>query len=592
MKTSYITTPIYYVNDKPHIGHCYTSLSADIYFRHKILSGLEAKMLTGTDEHGQKIEKSAEKNNVNTMEFCNEVSKKFKELAILIDCACSYEEFGINKFNQLNKIITENKIDGSMNFNKGENFIRTTEGRDFTTGKITNESLSNGRHIKSVIAFWNKLKENGWIYKGKYSGWYAIRDEAFYAESEIVDGKAPSGAEVEWKEEECYFFKLSRVQKFLLNLYRKNKGFIKPYEKYTEVLSFVSGKKISEAENGDFKEDHLEDLCISRPNLKWGIPVPNEENQTIYVWLDALVNYCSALGYPDKENYLKYWRNRFKDSEVIHVVGKDIIRFHCVYWPAFLIAEAVRACDIDSVNLDDYRNLLPDFVFAHGWWTNEGEKISKSLGNVINPFEEIEYLQSFGITKETAINYFRYFLFRAMPFGNDGDYSRANMIKTINSDLANNIGNLVQRCVSMIVKYKNLINTAKVTEMNEDIELYFEKCLKCYDELDYFNAINNILSIAKKSNEYIEEMTPWGLVKENKIDRLEVVLTTILRNIQLIGILLQPIIPHIASKILQIFKKDIESGIFYSSIDFSIFEFDLKEIDLIDAVCLRLHFES
>ena len=319
-KNFYITSPIYYVNDVPHIGHAYTSIACDAVARFKRLEDHNVFFLTGTDEHGQKVEKSALARGKNPREFCNEVSQKFRELAVLLNLS-------------------------------NDDFIRTTEER----------------HKKCAQKFWEILEKNGWIYKDIYEGWYAVRDEAFYAKDELINGKAPSGAEVAWHKEESYFFKLSAFQEKLLTLYEAAPDFIRPQSRFNEVVSFV--------------KSGLKDLSISRTSFSWGIPVPETTKHeargtkhVMYVWLDALTNYLSALGFPDEKNqlYQNFWVNA-ADSP-IHMVGKDIVRFHAVYWPAFLMA----------ANLN-----IPHSIYAHGWWTNEGQKISKSVGNVIYPHKQL-----------------------------------------------------------------------------------------------------------------------------------------------------------------------------------------------------------
>jgi len=301
-----ITTPIYYVNDKPHIGHAYTSTACDVIARFMRLSGREVFFLSGTDEHGQKVEQSAEKKGVDPQEFVDEVSVNFRDLLSLLNISNDY-------------------------------FVRTTD-KD---------------HKEAVSKLWNTLVEKGHIYLGQYEGWYSVRDECYYSESELVDGKAPTGAEVEWvAKEESYFFKLSAFEDKLLQYYEENPEFIAPTGRRNEVLSFVRGG--------------LRDLSVSRTSFKWGVPVPGDDNHIMYVWIDALANYMSALGYPESEDFSKFWPGS------LHVVGKDILRFHAVYWPALLMAADIP---------------LPKRLFAHGWWTKDGEKISKSLGNVIDPVE-------------------------------------------------------------------------------------------------------------------------------------------------------------------------------------------------------------
>lgn len=476
----YVTSPIYYVNDVPHIGHAYTSIACDAMARFKRLDGFNSFFLTGTDEHGQKVEKSALKKGKTSQEFCDEVSKSFQNLA------------------------------KDLNLSNND-FIRTTEDR----------------HKEFAQKFWQKLEKNGFIYKDVYEGWYAVRDEAFYAENELIDGKAPTGAEVEWHKEESYFFKLSAFENKLLALYEAVPDFISPKSRYNEVVSFVKGG--------------LRDLSISRTSFNWGIKVPNDEKHVIYVWLDALVNYLSALN--GKENkYHNFWEN----GSPIHIVGKDIVRFHAVYWPAFLMAADIA---------------LPHSVYAHGWWTNEGQKISKSIGNVIDPKTEIEWLKSFKIDEDVALDYFRYFLLREVPFGNDGDYSRDNFTNRINSELANNIGNLAQRSLSMIWKNndgkivdisnnedgQNLLENAKKTK-----EIYLEKM----EKLAFDQAIFEILQHSSKCNEFINEKAPWNLKKEGKIDEMNEILSIIAQNLRIIAILLQPFCISLAGKILDVLNVD------------------------------------
>jgi methionyl-tRNA synthetase len=313
-----ITTPIYYVNDKPHIGHAYTSTACDVIARFMRLSGRDVFFLSGTDEHGEKVEQSAEKQNMDPQGFVDQVSVNFRELLELMNIS-------------------------------NDKFIRTT----------------SEDHKKSVQHFWNVMVEKGYIYMGTYSGWYSVRDECFYTESELIDGKAPTGAEVSWvAKEESYFFKLSQFEEKLLDLYERNPHFIAPESRKNEVVSFVKGG--------------LRDLSISRTSFKWGVPVPDDEDHVMYVWVDALTNYISALGYPDMgegSDFSKFW------PASIHIVGKDILRFHAVYWPAMLMAAELP---------------LPKRLFAHGWWTKDGQKISKSIGNVIDPVELVNKVRSFG----------------------------------------------------------------------------------------------------------------------------------------------------------------------------------------------------
>ena len=484
----FITSPIYYVNDAPHIGHAYTSLACDALARFRRLEGHNVRFLTGTDEHGQKVEKSALAKGKDPQAFCDEISVKFKDLA------------------------------GFMGYSN-DDFIRTTEER----------------HKKTAQKFWQILEENGFIYKDVYEGWYAIRDEAFYSEDEIKDGKAPSGAEVVWEKQESYFFKLSAFEDKLLKLFDQHPEFIQPNSKRNEVISFVKGG--------------LRDLSISRNSFKWGVKVPNDESHVMYVWLDALTNYISALNFDEKDNslYQDFWVN----GNVTHIVGKDILRFHCVYWPAFLMA----------ANLP-----LPKQVFAHGWWTNEGQKISKSIGNIIDPYKEIDWIKSFkyqekvgdeklekNIAEDIAIDYFRYFLLKEVPFGNDGDYSRENFINRINAELSNNIGNLTQRSLSMIAKNSGGKITGIAGEVpNDKIELI----TKDIENLAFNHALEKIIHLADEANKYFNDNAPWKLGKEGKVDEMNQILFQTAENIRIIIILLLAFIPNSAGKILDLLNID------------------------------------
>lgn len=469
-KSFYITTPIYYVNDKPHIGHAYTSLLCDVVARFMKLAGKNVKFTTGTDEHGQKIEKAAKARGMEPKEFTDEVSVSFKELA---------------KF---------------MNF-QYDDFIRTTEER----------------HEKAVIALWNRLEERGQIYLDSYSGWYSVRDEAFYSESELIDGKAPTGAEVEWVKEESYFFRLSNWQDKLLELYENQPNFIFPESRKNEVISFV--------------KSGLTDLSISRTSFDWGIKVPGNEKHVIYVWIDALTNYITSVNFPDVEDdeYKQFWAN--EDSFNVHVIGKDILRFHAVYWPAILLAADLP---------------LPKQIAVHGWWLNEGEKISKSLGNVIDPI---------GLATEFGVDQLRYFLLREASFGQDGNFSKKNMISRINSELANNIGNLVQRTISFLHKQcSGIVPTIdqKLLQGDENLpnrKSILEQVMSHLFRYEFSHIILLIINLSSEANAYIDKSAPWVLSKNNK-ERMNLVIYKLLEYIRIIGILLQPIVPKSAEMIL------------------------------------------
>ena len=465
----FITTPIYYVNDAPHIGHAYTSIACDVLARFNRLNNRNTMFLTGTDEHGLKVEQAAKKKNMETKKFVDEMSVSFKKLT--------------KKLNLSNDL-----------------FIRTTDIY----------------HKKASQHIWNILKKNNQIYLDKYKGWYSVSDEAYFNDDEITIHEktkkkiAPTGNEVQWVEEESYFFKLSKWQDKLLEYYKKNPDFIGPESRKNEVISFVK--------NG------LNDLSISRTNFSWGIEVPHDKKHVMYVWLDALINYLSAIGFPDKK-YKKFWPAN------LHIIGKDIIRFHAVYWPAFLLA-----ADIEP----------PKRIFAHGWWTNEGKKISKSLGNVIDPN---------AIIKEYGLDTLRFFLLREVPFGNDGDFSKKALERRINNDLANDLGNLVQRVLTIISKnLDGKLNKIKQIEKNdkklfEYPEILLKVVEKNYERQEFHKVIDNIWKLISEANKYVDESAPWQLIKDNK-KRAGDVLNILVIIIAKIAIFLAPIMPETSENIL------------------------------------------
>lgn len=471
-KTFYITTPIYYVNDKPHLGHAYTTIACDVMARYKRLDGYDTYFLTGTDEHGQKVQQAAEAKGIDPQAFTDTVSQNFRDLLPALN-------------------ITNN------------DFMRTTEKR----------------HKKACQALWNKLLASGDIYLSKYAGWYAMRDEAYYGEEELTDGPngkkiAPSGAECEWVEEESYFFKLSAWGDRLLDLYTRNPNFIQPESRRNEVISFVKGG--------------LRDLSISRTRLTWGVPVPDAPNHVMYVWIDALTNYITALGYPDEnaDLFKKFWPAN------VHMVGKDILRFHAVYWPAFLMAADLP---------------VHHQVFAHGWWTIEGQKMSKSLGNVISPYDLIE---TYGLDQS------RYFLLREVPFGNDGDFSHEQAVQRINADLANGLGNLAQRTLSMIAKNCDgkVPNHGEFTEddkalLNQAHETLLTEIRTHFDRFAFHKGIEAIWKIVYAANAYIDVQAPWTL-KKTDFARMETVLYVLAETIRCLGIAIQPIAPTATSNLL------------------------------------------
>ena len=462
----YITTPIYYVNDLPHIGHAYTTIACDVMARFKRLDGYDVMLLTGTDEHGQKVETAAGNAGLDPRSFTDRVSRNFRDLLPRLDIA-------------------------------NDDFIRTTEDR----------------HRVSVQEVWRRLVAHGHIYLDKYSGWYSVRDEAYFADSELVDGRAPTGAPVEWVEEPSYFFDLSKWQEPLLRFYEENPGFIAPRSRRNEVVSFVSGG--------------LRDLSVSRTSFRWGVPVPDDDGHIMYVWLDALTNYITATGFPDTACacYRQFW------PADLHMVGKDIVRFHAVYWPAFLMAADLP---------------VPRRVFAHGWWTNEGQKISKSLGNVIDPLDLVE---TYGLDQV------RYFLMREVPFGNDGDFSRSSMIGRMNNDLANDFGNLAQRVLSFVARHAEGRvpdpGTLQPVDLAllEQAEQLLDALREEYDNQGFNRALERVWEVVGAANRYVDEQAPWKLRRSDPA-RMASVLYTLMETIRHLAILMQPVVPGSAGRML------------------------------------------
>ena len=485
-KTYYITTPIYYPSAKPHMGHAYSSIIADFFARFKRIDGFDVNFLTGTDEHGLKIQRAAEKKGLDTLKFCDEISKTFRDLS-----------------QTLNLTNTD--------------FIRTTEDR----------------HKKSVQNLWKELEKNDDIYLSKYSGWYSVSDEAFYTEDEIeeIDGKKiakSSGSSVEWMDEESYFFRLSKWEKPLLDYYENNPEFISPKARKNEVISFV--------------KSGLKDLSVSRKSFSWGIPVPGNNDHVIYVWLDALTNYISALNYPDINNDLlkKYWPAN------VHLIGKDILRFHAVYWPAFLLAANVP---------------LPKKVYGHGWILSGEEKMSKSKGNILDPIEIID---------QYGLDPLRYYLIKEVSFGNDGNISQDRLEDCINSDLANNYGNLCQRVTAFAIKNCEG-KIPKDIEFNKDDLIILDKfkdnidlIRKKIDELDLNFYIEFIVNSLFEANKYFNDQEPWK--KKDDIKRLNTIVYTTLEIVRKISFMLYPIIPQSSLNALNIFSIN-ENQIDFSTIE-------------------------
>ena len=472
-KKFYITTPIYYPSAKPHMGHAYSSIIADFFARFKMIDDYQVHFLTGTDEHGLKIQRSAEKAGKDPQMFCDQISQTFRDLSDTLNLS-------------------------------NTDFIRTTEAR----------------HKKTVQHLWSELEKNDDIYLSNYSGWYSVSDEAFYNEDEIeeIDGKKialSSKSSVEWIEEESYFFRLSKWEKPLLNYYEANPDFISPVSRKNEVISFV--------------KSGLKDLSISRKSFSWGIPVPNNQHHVIYVWLDALTNYLSALNYPntDDDLFKKFW------PASIHLIGKDILRFHAVYWPAFLLAAKID---------------LPKKVYGHGWILSGEEKMSKSKGNILDPLE---------IIKEYGLDPLRYYLIKEVSFGNDGNISQERLEDCINSDLANNYGNLCQRVTAFAIKNCDGKIPSIIKFQDEDLLILN----KFKDNLDNIRSkiddqninfyIDYIVNSLFEANKYFNDQEPWK--KKDDLLRLNTIVYTTLEIVRKISFLLYPIIPASSLKALKIF---------------------------------------
>ena len=471
-KNYYITTPIYYPSAKPHMGHAYSSIIADFFARFKSIDGYKVYFLTGTDEHGLKIQRSAEKFGKDPKSFCDEISKTFKDLTKTLNLS-------------------------------NTDFIRTTEER----------------HKISVQNLWNILEKNKQIYLSKYSGWYSVSDEAFYNEDEVIEINGAkvsksSGSTVEWVEEESFFFKLSEWEKPLLKFYEKNENFILPESRKNEVISFVKGG--------------LKDLSVSRKTFSWGVKVPSNDEHVVYVWLDALTNYLSSLKYPDKNSdlYKSFW------PADLHIIGKDILRFHAIYWPAFLLAANIEP---------------PKRVYGHGWILSGDEKMSKSKGNILDP---IEIINLYGLDP------LRYYLLKEVSFGNDGNISEDKLENCINSDLANNFGNLCQRVLSFADK--NCSSRIPDHKFNNDDLLILNSMANLdqirshIDNQNINEYMNFVVDRLFASNKYFNDQEPWKK-KQDKI-RLSTIVYTALELIRKITVLLYPVMPETAIKVLNTFN--------------------------------------
>ncbi len=469
----YITTAIAYPNGTPHIGHAYEVIATDVMARFKRLDGFDVRFLTGTDEHGQKMQQTAEKEGLTPRELADRNAERFRAM------------------------------DDALNISY-DRFIRTTDPD----------------HYAASAAIWRRMEEAGDVYLGKYAGWYSVRDEAFYAEDETElreDGLRYSlgtGTEVTWTEEESYFFRLSAYQDRLLALYEQQ-GFVFPETRRNEVASFV--------------RSGLEDLSISRTTFDWGVPVPGDPDHVMYVWVDALTNYLTGVGFPDTDSELfrRYW------PADAHVIGKDIARFHAVYWPAFLMSAGLP---------------LPERVFAHGFLFNQGEKMSKSVGNVIDPH---------ALVAEYGLDQLRFFLLREVPFGQDGSYSHDAIRNRINSDLANDLGNLAQRSLSMVAKNcEGRVPapgelTAEDRAMLDAAAGLYEPVRAEFDEQQFHRALELVWRVVAETNRYFTAREPWKLRKTDP-QRMATVLWVTLEVVRTVGLLVQPVMPEAAGRLLDV----------------------------------------
>lgn len=449
-KGFYITTPIYYVNDRPHIGHAYTTIAADIIARWHRLRGEKVFFLTGTDEHGEKISKAAIAAGKNPQEFVDDVVQQYKDAWETLDISYDY-------------------------------FIRTTDPK----------------HMEKVSQFLKKLVESGDVYKGEYEGWYCVPDETFFTDIQLKGGKCPEcGKEVIRLKESTHFFKLSAYQDRLLELYKTNPEFLSPKLRSDEIINRV--------------KENLKDISITRATVKWGVPF--DSNHTVYVWVDALLNYITALDWPGGERFKDLW------PADIHIVGKEINWFHSVIWPAMLI----------SANIEPPRK-----VFAHGWWTVEGKKMGKSLHNFIDPIE---------ITKKYSVDALRYFLIREMPFGYDGDFSESSLKEKINSELVGDIGNLVNRVLTLAENSKQ----TSFTGSNElEAKLNILSIQEKMEKIELYTALEEIMGFVRHCNKYINDKKPWALAGKE----LESALYNLLESIRVIAILLYPFMPATSTRI-------------------------------------------